>query len=63
MAELAGTYADLKNVDKIAVISANVEEVRGNMETNVKKMLDNQANLKTTEQKSATMSKAAQTFA
>ena len=38
-------YEDLKAIDKIAQANATVEEVRVQMETNLKKVMDNQPNI------------------
>lgn len=41
MIELSSKYNDLKKVDNIAEVQGNLKEVKGQMEKNVRSMIDN----------------------
>ncbi len=66
MKDIMSKYDNVNNgsgvVDKTAEVRQKVEEVQGIMQDNVKKMLDNQTNVESLEEKSDGMSKQANQF-
>lgn len=55
MQELLAKYENPKQVDKIAAVNSNLEEVRSSVRSSVRKILTNQVELEELEQKSLTL--------
>lgn len=55
MQEIMAKYENPKQVDKIAMVNSNLEDVRSSVRSSVRKILTNQVELEDLEQKSMTL--------